>query len=76
MEYSICIFFPIYTFCNILLLSIYTFLQQYEPILKHIDTMINYVLSFNDESNKENTNKYQTATYIYLKATGLTENQL
>lgn len=38
--------------------------------------MINYVLTFNDESNKENTNKYQTAAYNYLKAIGLTGNQL
>ena len=38
--------------------------------------MINYVLSFNDESDNETTNKYQTATYKYLKATGLTDNQL
>ena len=38
--------------------------------------MINYVLSFNDESNNENTNKYQTATYNYLKATELTDTQL
>ena len=42
----------------------------------HIDTMINYVLTFNDESNNENTNKYQTAAYNYLKATGLTNTQL
>lgn len=38
--------------------------------------MINFVLSFNDKSNKENTNKYQTAAYNYLKATGLTDTQL
>ena len=51
-------------------------MQQYETILKHIDTMINFVLSFNDESNKENTNKYQTAAYNYLKSIGLTDVQL
>ncbi len=62
---SICIFFPIYTF-----------LRQYEPIIKHIDTMINYVLSFNDKSSDETTNKYQTTAYNYLKATGLTDSQL
>ena len=38
--------------------------------------MINYVLLFNDESNNENTNKYQTAAYNYLKSTGLTDTQL
>lgn len=35
--------------------------------------MINYVLSF---GNGDDTNKYQTAAYNYLKSTGLTENQL
>lgn len=38
--------------------------------------MINFVLSFNDKSNMKNTNKYQTAAYNYLKATGLTDIQL
>ena len=42
----------------------------------HVDTMINYVFSFNDESNNENTNKCQTAAYKYLISTGLTDNQL
>ena len=35
--------------------------------------MINYVLSFGDV---ENTNKYQTVAYKYLKSTGLTDSQL
>lgn len=38
--------------------------------------MINYVLTFNNESNNETTNKYQTAAYKYLISTGLTETQL
>ena len=56
-----------------MLLPIYTFLQQYEPIFKHTDIMINYVLSFNDE---ETTNKYQTTAYKNLISTGLTDTQL